>query len=175
MGRRAMWACRSAARDGAAGGARSGAPTLPRLWLVQEHTGVPQSARDLLSGGFNRHDGPSFLNPFRALSRALWRAAVHREAESGGGATSRGARGQLGLSSSAKISNLTSRKSWCILIIGHSYVVSASCCCLVICNKYFLGARHSCNDITLRRLHPYTVLPYVELKCECECVCEHCL
>ena len=112
MGRRAMWACRSAARDGAAGGARSGAPTLPRLWLVQEHTGVPQSARDLLSGGFNRHDGPSFLTPFRAPSRALWRAAVHREAESGGGATSRGARGQLGLSSSVKISILTSRKSW---------------------------------------------------------------
>ena len=122
MGRRAMWACRSAARDGAAGGARSGAPTLPRLWLVQEHTGVPQSARDLLSGGFNRHDGPSFLNPFRALSRALWRAAVHREAESGGGATSRGARGQLGLSSSAKISILTSRKSWCILKALHSYL-----------------------------------------------------
>ena len=55
-GRPGRWAGTMAQRMGA----WSGVPTLPRLWLVQEHTGVPQSARDLLSGGFNRHDGPSF-------------------------------------------------------------------------------------------------------------------
>ena len=71
-------------------GAWSGVPTQPRLSHVGHHTGVPHSAPGLLRGGFNRHDGPLFLAPFRALAQAAERTMVRYDAESGGGGTGTG-------------------------------------------------------------------------------------